>query len=264
MKDFAIFVFGHTRANLLGDLLESLKRQSAIGHVELWLDGYQGNPETKNRVEVCRRIGDSFRVANRLYHNGQLGFRKMMLQAMQYATVNYRQIVFLEDDCFPTRHAIDTFRRELDAVENAADVFSVYGHPFLIGEHSGYCTRFQGWGWATTNTKLAPYVDPLVRCYSMSEFEFLQFTQKSLTSRVRGRLDVTPPRLPSDTLTRFFAWDETLALLTALDNKTHKRTEQRVIYNCGMGTDSAHFRAHEHFRAPPFNLIAPDEVWDVF
>jgi len=37
------------------------------------------------------------------------------------------------------------------------------------------------------------------------------------------------------------------------------------VFNCGIGAGSGHFDAEEaRFREPPFNMIAPDEVWEVF
>jgi len=264
VKDFGILVFSHTRALLLNDLLESLDRQGAIAYVDLWVDGHQGKSDLKTKVQVTRKIGNNYKVGVRRYHQGGLGFRKMMLQAMQSAVSNYKHILFLEDDCFPTRNAVSMFRKGLEEIESNDEVFSVYGHPFLVSEESGYCSRFQGWGWATTAQKLAPYVTKLINCYSMSEQDYLDFTNKSMTREVLSRLDATPLRQPSTTLRNFFAWDETLALLTAMDNKLHKVTEERVIYNCGMGEGSAHFVETNKFRAPPFNMIAPSEVWDHF
>ncbi|MEZ5558730.1 MAG: glycosyltransferase family A protein [Pseudomonadales bacterium] len=264
MKDFGILVFGHTRATLLGDLLESIDRQGAISSVDLWIDGYQGKTELKNRVHIAQKVGNNYDVGVRRYHHGQLGFRKLMLQAMQSAVSNYEHILFLEDDCFPTRNAVSIFREELSSIENDPETFSVYGHPFLMAEDSGYCTRFQGWGWATTADKLAPYVDRLVECYSMSEQDYLDFTRAALTPEILQRLDVTPPRQPSYTLKTFFAWDETLALLTAMDAKRHKVTRERVIFNCGMGDGSAHFGEDQKYLNPPFNIIPHERVWEVF
>lgn len=264
MKDFGILVFSHTRALLLNDLLESLDRQDATRWVDLWVDGYQGKSDLKNKVHITRKIGDSYDLGVRRYHQGGLGFRKMMLQAMQSAVSNYKHILFLEDDCFPTRNAVSVFRQELEEIENKDDVFSVYGHPFLVSEESGYCTRFQGWGWATTAEKLSPYVDKLINCYSMSEQDYLDFTNEAMTKEVLARIDATPNRQPSATLKTFFAWDETLTLLTAMDNKRHKVARERVIYNCGMGDGSAHFIEDKMYREPPFNMIAPSEVWDHF
>lgn len=264
MKDFGILVFSHTRALLLSDLLESLDRQDAIGLVDLWVDGYQGKSDLKDKVQITRKIGDGYKVGVRRYHQGGLGFRKMMLQAMQSATTNYKHILFLEDDCFPTRKAVSVFREELEEIESNDEVFSVYGHPFSMAEESGFCTRFQGWGWGTTAEKLATYVEKLIQCYSMPEQDYLDFTNKAMTKKVLERLDATPGRQPSDTLRQFFAWDETLALLTAMDNKLHKLTAERVIYNCGMGEGSAHFVENKKFREPPFNMIAGNEVWDHF
>jgi hypothetical protein len=264
VRDFGIFVFGHTRVAILGDLLESLKRQNAVHHVDLWLDGHQGKAGLKSEVQVTRRMADSYDVGVRRYHHGQLGFRKLMLQAMQSAVQNYRHLLFLEDDCFPSRFAVEVIRSEIEEIQDRAEVFSVYGHPFLMAEETGYCSRFQGWGWATTAEKLAPYVDRLIDCYSMSEHSYLNFTSEALTPEVVARLDVTPPRQPSVTLRAFFAWDETLALLTAMDGKVHKPTRQRVVFNCGIGTEQSHFGNNHRFLNPPFNLVPHSQVWEYF
>ena len=264
MKDFGILVFGHTRASILGDLLESLDRQGAIEYVDAWVDGYQGKSDLKNKVQITHKVIDNYNVGVRRYHHGQLGFRKMMLQAMQSAVNNYKHIIFLEDDCFPSREAVAVFRQELETYENDPEVFSIYGHHFGMAEENGVCSRFQGWGWATTSDKLAPFVTRLIDCYSMSESDFRKFTHDAMTNEVVERLDVTPPRLPTDTLRKFFAWDETLALLTAMEGLNHRPTPQRVIFNCGLGEGSAHFAEHDIFKNPPFNMVSPANVWDVF
>lgn len=264
MKDFGILVFGHTRAKHLLDTLESLRRQGSIGLVDLWIDGYQGKVDLKNKVLISQKVGNSFDVGVRRYHQGQLGFRKLMLQAMQSAVNNYRHILFLEDDCFPSRQAVRVFREELEETETDPHTFSVYGHHFQMAEESGYCTRFQGWGWATSAEKLSAHLDELIRLYSISEQDYLDFVRSSLTRDVRARLDVTPPRQPSYTLETFFAWDETLALLTALAEQRHKPTPQQVIFNCGIGSGSDHFSGENKFLKPPFNIVPPDQVWDHF
>lgn len=264
MKDLGVMVFAHTRATLLGEMLESLKQQKALKYVDLWVDGYQGVVSTRLKVEKTHKVADNYDVAVRRYHKGGLGFRKMILQAMQSAIHNYKYIIMLEDDCFPTRDAIEIFSRELKLIEDRDDIFSVYGHPFLMAEEGGLCSRFQGWGWATTSKKLAPYVDELIRLYSMPEQHYLDEVSRTLTPELLSRLDVTPPRLPSHTLRSFYAWDETLAMLTARDGMTHKLTDKRVIYNCGMGKDASRFSGENKFLKPPFNIVDPETVWDYF
>lgn len=264
MNELGILVFGHTRPLLLADTLESLKIQGHIDKVDLWIDGDQGIADLRNKIALCHKIADDYQVRNKFYHRGQLGFRKMILLAMQHAVQNYKYIILLEDDCFPTKDAVDIFISELQAVEHDEQVFSVYGHPFLVAEESGYCSRFQGWGWATTSEKLAPYLSKLIDCYSMYERDYLAFTRDALTPEILERLDVTPPRLPSQTLTKFFAWDETLALLTALDKRTHKPTAKRIIYNCGIGEGASRFAIDPKFLAPPFNLVPHKEIWSYF
>jgi len=264
MKDFGIVVFGHSRPLMLGDTLESLKRQDALQFVDLWVDGYQGVVELRNKVELTHKIADSYPISIRRYHRGQLGFRKLILLAMQSAVENYKHILFLEDDCFPTRNAVTLFREELEKMESDEGIFSVYGHPFLMAEDGGSCTRFQGWGWATTGEKLAPYVDEMISLYSRTEQDYLDFVDNTLTEELVAILDVTPPRQPSYTLRAFFAWDETLAMLTARDGKKHKLTKERVIYNCGIGADASRFAGEETFFKPPFNIVLPQDVWNYF
>lgn len=264
MEGLGIVVFAHTRAKLLGDTLESLRKQNALKYVDLWVDGFQGVVDVKLKVEKTQKVADSFDVSIRRYHRGGLGFRKLILQAMQSAVHNYEFIIFLEDDCFPTRDAIQTFYDELQMVKNDDGVFSVYGHPFLMSEDDGYCNRFQGWGWGTTREKLSPYVDELIELYSLPEKDYLARIENILTPELLKRLDVTPPRQPSFTLRSFFAWDESLALLTARDKKVHKLTPKRTIYNCGLGVGSSRFSGEDRFMKPPFNMVAPESVWDFF
>lgn len=264
MQDLGIVVFGHTRALLLADTLESLKKQNSLEFVDLWIDGDQGVTDLKRKVSVTHRIVEKYNVGTRNFHRGHLGFRKLILLAMQQAVQKYKYIIFLEDDCFPSRNAINTFTEELKSIEDEENVFSVYGHHFLMAEDTGLCSRFQGWGWATTSRKLKPYLDKLISCYSMHEKDYLAFVEKSLTPEVIKLLDVTPPRLPTHTLRNFFAWDETMALLTALDGKLHKPTRERVIYNCGMGEGSSRFGDFEKFTKPPFNIVPHKDVWKYF
>lgn len=264
MRDLGILVFGHTRPLLLADTLESLKIQGVINLVDLWVDGDQGIVELKKKLAVTHQVGNRYDVGVRYYHRGQLGFRKLILLAMQRAVQKYRYIIFLEDDCFPVSDSIEVFLSEIKAIETKDNIFSVYGHPFLMGEESGFCSRFQGWGWGTTAEKLAPYLEKLINCYSMYEKDFLDFTCRSLTPEICAKIDITPPRLASHTLKNFFAWDETLCLLTALDGKVHKPTTKRIIYNCGIGKDASRFGSEERFFKPPFNMILPKDVWKHF
>jgi len=264
MDEFGILVFGHTRPMYIADVLKSLQLQNSLDNVCVWLDGHQGVPELKHKVELVRNVVSKFPVARVYAHNGTLGFRKLILQALSIAANNYRHLLILEDDCFPTKNAVEIFKRELKETEDNDEIFSVYGHPFLVPAEKKYCTRFQGWGWGTSSEKLKPFLDQLIDCYSMTEEQYLQFVHRHLTKDVLARLDVTPPRQPSHTLTKFFAWDETLALLTAVGNKKHKPTSERTIYNFGACKDSSRFKNSAWFAAPPFNMIRHEDIWNYF
>jgi hypothetical protein len=264
MKDFGIILFGHTRPLLLADVLKSLQKQNALQYVDVWLDGHQGVPEVKRKTELVYEVVSKFPVANIYRHNGAMGFRKMVLQALSHAVQSYRHILILEDDCFPTRDAIKIFRKELMLIENDPEVFSVYGHHFLTPSETEICNRFQGWGWATTSEKLTPFVEQLVDLYSLTEDRYLAFVDQKLTPEIRQRIDITPPRQPSFTLTKFFAWDETLCLLTALADMVHKKTAERTIYNCGASKDSSRFKNVDWYGKPPFNMISHEDVWEYY
>lgn len=263
-EDFGIIVFGHTRLDTLGAVLESLKRQNALAHTEVWLDGYQGNHDLKCKIEKTVELVHTYPVKHLHRQAGNFGFRKMLILGLIEMSKRYRDILVLEDDCFPTRDAVSEFRRELDLIRDDDRIFSIYGHHFLVDSEKDTCARFQGWGWATTAEKLTPMLRQLIDCYSMTEERFLRFVSSTLTAEVKARIDVTYPRQPSYVLENFFAWDETLCLLTALNDQVHKPTRTRTIYNCGMGESSTHFANIEKFRRPPFNLIMPSEVWQYF
>lgn len=264
-EDFGIIVFGHTRLDALGAVLESLKRQDALKYTEVWLDGFQGNDNLERSIKKTIELVKKYPVKHLHTQSGNYGFRKMLILGLVEMCRKYRDILILEDDCFPTRDAVSEFRKELDLIRNDNGIFSVYGHHFLAESEKETCARFQGWGWATTSEKLMPMLRQLIDCYSMTEDRYLKFVNLTLTPDIRARIDITPPRQPSIVLERFFAWDETLCLLAALNNQTHRPTKTRTIYNCGMGKDSSHFKDREaFFRSPPFNLITPEEVWQYF
>lgn len=263
-SDLGILVFGHTRPLYIADVLKSIEKQGAISHVDVWLDGHQSVPEIEYKTELVKEVVSRYKVRNVFSHNGLLGFRKLILHALDYAAENYDHIIVLEDDCFPTHDAIDIFTQELDKIAGDNNIFSVYGHHFLLPDEGETCSRFQGWGWATTGSKLKSHVRKLIYLYSLREQEYLQFVNHSLTPQVLLKLDVTPPRQPTDTLRRFFAWDETLALITVLASQEHKKTPKRTIYNFGASEDSSRFKNVDSFSKPPFNMVSHDDIWDYF
>jgi len=260
----AILVLGALRPLVLENTLESLRRQRAIKNVQVWLDGHYGFAGRLPVAYACRAAAERFPEARLVAYNGHVGISKLMLDALRTAAEENEWIIVLEDDCFPTAYAIDVFRHELDQIAGQPGVYSVYGHHFLLAQEGCTISRFQPWGWATTRTKLLPVLRQLESCLHMSEPEFLAWVQRQVTADVRARLAVTPPRNPLDTLSMFFSWAACTALITAAMGLEHKKTERRVIFNCGLGPDSGHFEGPGPFRDPPFNMIAPHEVWKYF
>lgn len=261
---FGIALFGHTRSDLILNSLESLAKQDALHVTHVFLDGHQGRLDLMAKTERVYQIVNAYPVKEIHRQNSAFGFRKMMLLAGEYMMRHYERMLFLEDDCFPVDGSIAAFNADLDEINKREDIFSVYGHHFLTPNEADPFPRFQGWGWATTAQKLRPVWDELKKCYLMSEADYLRFVKEKLTPDIRARIDVTPDRQPTDTLERFFAWDETVCLLTALRGQGHKPSAKRLIYNCGAGLEASHFKRLEQFRKPPFNMIAANEVWDYF
>lgn len=259
-----IALFGFKRPELIKNTLISLKIQKALQYVHLWIDGDHGDQHLQKETKKIFEIARKFDVKKIHRHNGHLGFRKLMLDAQRYMANNYSYIIFLEDDCFPVNGAVNEFYSELRNIENDSNIFSVYGHYFLVPEEKETIPRFQGWGWGTTSKKLKFIYSELLRLYMLSEEEYLSYMKLNLTDDIVKIIDVTPGRQPTNTLKKFYAWDETLCFLCAKNNLIHKKTKKRTIYNCGAGRNSTHMKNIEYFRKPPLNMISPDEVWHYF
>jgi glycosyltransferase involved in cell wall biosynthesis/SAM-dependent methyltransferase len=196
--------------------------------------------------------------------NGNVGIEKLMIDGLSFMASRYERIIVLEDDCFPTSCAIKEFEKALDEIEQRPEVYSVYGHHFLTESEGETITRFQGWGWATVREKLLPVLAEMKKCFAMSESDYLQWARKNLMPEVVKRLDVTPGRNCVHVIASQFCWDGCTCLVTAMRELVHKKTDKRVIYNCGMGDGSTHFPLNDKFRQPPFNMITPQEVWDYY
>lgn len=264
-KPLGVAVYTFDRADSVESVLESLLLQDGLEHAHVWIDGDQGNPKRRKLLDETEKLVGTFPVKQIHRNRGNYGFRKMMIVSMRKMFEMYDRVLFLEDDCFPTRHTIKGFSSELDNIEEDDSVFSVYGHPFLTEqEKSGPIGRFQGWGWASTRQKLMPLWPSLLDAYLMSEDEYKQYISEALNDDILSHIDVTPGRQPSSTFTNFFAWDETLCFLAGQKGLTHKRTSERLIYNFGVGDSSTHFGNIDHYRNPPFNMVTINEIWDHF
>ncbi len=259
-----IALFGHTRLNCFQNTLESLARQDALHITHVFIDGDQGKPSLRRKIDEVYNIASKYPVKKIHRQRSAFGFRKMMLVVGEFMSEQYDKILFLEDDCFPINGSIAHFTAELDAIKEDDRIFSVYGHPFLVPNEGSEFGRFQSWGWATTSEKIAPIWNELKQCYLMPETDYLNFVRENLSPEIKKRINVTPGRQPTETLTKFFAWDETVCLLAAMNGLSHKRTDKRLIYNCGAGINSTHFQHLQLFRKPPFNMVDENEVWDYF
>ena len=108
MKEHAILVFGHTRPEALQFVLEGLSRQNAIGDTQVWLDGHQEFPELVPFVRACHDLEASYPKAQWYKYGSRCGFLKLFIDAVLLNCSRYKQLIILQDDCYPAPSAIDT------------------------------------------------------------------------------------------------------------------------------------------------------------
>ena len=266
-EDFCIALFTFNSHQRSSRVLESLKRSGAINDVEVFMDGPHAVPKLAKQVEENKRNIEKYNPKRINSRSGNYGFRRVMLESLLDLSSRYKKFIILEDDCFPTKEAITLFKKELNDYESDKTVLTVYGSHFLCDNEFPLCPRFQGWGWATWSKKIIPFIHKMMRLYLLPEKEYLHFINSTFTPSMKEKIDdLTHPRSCSFTTKKFFAWDETLTHLAALENKYHRPTSKRCIYNFGMDENSSHFplSGEKIFRMPPFNLIKPEEVWKHF
>ena len=87
--------------------------QGYIGNAIVFLDGCLHRSEFKTQVLECRKLQDKYPEALFIVNNGSYGIERLMIQGLQYASLNFDNIIVLEDDCFPTFDAIDLFLEAL-------------------------------------------------------------------------------------------------------------------------------------------------------
>jgi len=156
-KDLGIIVFGYIRLTCLSNTLKSLALQKA-GNVHVWFDV----PEELNS-ELCDKSSKCINFVNENYQQFEinimrehLGIELMTLEGLEYMCEQYNKIIVLEDDCFPISCAVNIFNDDLDKLTNNDEIFSIYGHHYLVpAEVNGNpIGRFNGWGWATHSHKI--------------------------------------------------------------------------------------------------------------
>ncbi len=261
-----ILVIGYNRPFHLQSVLESLRQQGRLNQVHVWIDGTQGRGEYQDDNTKSIAIAKRYSVKKIHVVKGHLGIEKIMLDALDFMSQKYSRVLVLEDDCFPVEGAIDQFEMTLLEVKERCDIYSVYGHHFATEpKDTRDFSRFQGWGWAAHSQQIRAYLPRLTDLFLKSEAEYSAFVAARLTSEVCERLDVTPGRNVLNVLQSFFSWDSATALLTAIDNVSHRRTETPVVKNTGIIEGVGHFREdRQHLRQAPFNMITIDEAWGHF
>ena len=74
--------------------------QGYIDNAIVFLDGYLHRSEFKTQVLECRKLQDKYPEASFIINNGSYGIERLMIQGLQYASLNFDNIIVLEDDCF--------------------------------------------------------------------------------------------------------------------------------------------------------------------
>lgn len=257
-----IVVVAFHRPHYLHAVLQSLQRQGAIDRTHVWIDGCSGRPQYSRVAEGCRYVAEYAGVASITALRTNVGINKVMLDALWTHCQNSAALIVMEDDSFPTKSAIAEFERGLEAIREREDIFSVYGHHFLVEGEDQPFPRFQGWGFAAWTHKLLPVLEMARHLYALPEPTFLGWVRENMTADVRRRLEVTPGRNAAYVIEHQYSWDACLAMLTAMRGLLHIRTSRRVIYNCGL--NSGHFSDHERYLQVPFNMVPFDLVWEHF
>lgn len=258
-NNLSIALFLYDKVDTAQIILEILKKQNALMNLTVFIDGTQGSRNYKNQKII--EIVKSYNLKEVIINKGKLGFRKQMINSMEYLSENYEKIIFIEDDCIPSLNCIKIFDKELEKIKNFKNIFSVYGSPFLVKNEKfgGTFSRFQGWGWGTTSSKIKLVLDDLKKIYMMSEKKYIEYINKNFNSEIKKKIDITEKRMPSSTLEKFFAWDEVICFLSARIQMEHLLTPERTFYPI-MHEASMHFQNNELFKSPPFNMFYKNEI----
>ena len=258
-NNLGIALFLYDKIDTAQIILEILKKQNALTNLTVFIDGTQGTRNYKNQKII--EIVKSYNVKETIINKGKFGFRKQMINSMEYLSENYEKIIFIEDDCIPSLNCIKIFDKELEKIKNLKNIFSVYGSPFLVKneQFGGTFPRFQGWGWGTTSSKIKLILDDLKQVYMMSEKKYIEYINKNFNSEIKKKIDVTEKRMPSKTLEKFFAWDEVIGFLCAKIQMEHLLASERTFYPI-MHEASVHFQNNEIFKSPPFNMFYKNEI----
>jgi quercetin dioxygenase-like cupin family protein len=261
VTEHAILVFGHTRPEALQFVLEGLRRQDALLDTQVWLDGHQEFPDLVPFVRACHALEASYPEARWYKYGSRCGFTKLFVDAVLLNCSRYKQLIILQDDCYPAPSAIDALLLSLSEIENDPRIFSVYGHHFGAPDEGPETSAFQAWGWASSSYKLQPVVTELSRLWNMPEPDALAWFRQNMTPEIRARMDVFPGRSESKLLDGRFCHDAAMAFLIARNGMSNKKTREHVIFNFGIGDRCWHFPTLlELYLKPPFNMIAQDEL----
>lgn len=246
-------------------VLEGLKREAALAATQVWLDGHEELPDLVAPVEACRKLEESYPQAQWFKYGSRNGVPKLFIDAIGHNIGRCRQMIFLEDDCFPAPGAITEFLSTLEEVARDPDLFSAYGHHFGTADEGERTTAFQGWGWASPTAKLRPVVEEFTRLWMMPEPEAVAWFRQNLTAEIRARMDLFPGRAESRLLERRFCFDAVLAFLIARQGMMNKRTEHHVVHNFGIGVGSGHFiEEKDWLLKPPYNMTTRQELIERF
>lgn len=236
-----------------------------MANTQVWLDGHSNHAQYHDDVLACSGLKDQFPAATWIEYGSHNGHTKIFIDSIRRNFDQFRDVIILEDDCFPAPQAIEQFRSSLEDIRNDPGIFSVYGHHFGTPDEGSETSAFQCWGWATTAAKLKPVFEEFERLWRMPEPDFIVHVDERLNQNVRQRMDLYPGRSESHLLETRFCYDAVFAFLAAEAGMVHRKTPQQTIFNFGIGPESGHFHhAVSVFTEPPYNMIEEDELVERF
>jgi hypothetical protein len=216
-------------------------------------------------VKACQALEASYPEAQWYKYGSGCGFVKLFIDAILLNCSRHKQLIILQDDCYPAPSAIDALLLSLREIENDPHIFSVYGHHFGTPDEGPETSAFQCWGWGSSSEKLQPIVTELSCLWGMPEPRAIDWFKQNMTPEIRARMDVFPGRSESKLLDRRLCHDAAMAFLIARKGMSNRKTQEHVIYNFGIGERCWHFPSLlDFYLKPPFNMITKSDLIERF
>jgi hypothetical protein len=151
-----ILIVCYLRPEKLRVLLESLKNSKT--EIFVFIDRAEENHQELNRqvYETAMQYSKSLNIKVK-WSNEKMGVAQGVPAAINWAFTFVEELVILEDDCFPSKFALDFFENQIDRIRDSI-VMSCATSPWSYGSqvHSFNSVALSNypliWGWSTNKT----------------------------------------------------------------------------------------------------------------